>query len=222
MNCLDYRRALLGSSDESAAMQAHRVECAACTAFLAEHAGFEAELRRGLEVPIPGGLEQRLLDRGRGRARTDRRRFLAAAGVAAAAAGVGLFALLDRNDPLALACIRFVMLEEAKSIMMGAMPRAEAVRVLADSLPFERIERIGQVRHVAPCPFNGGTAYHVVLAVPQDKVTLLVMPDARLPASESASYDGLYSRVVPLRKGSVGIVGANRAVVASVAGAVRG
>lgn len=222
MNCLDYRRSLLGVGDESEAMRVHRVGCPACTGFLAEHAGFEGELRRALEVPLPGGLEQRILDRRHGQVGTDRRRFLAAAGVAAVAGGAGLYAFLDRNDPLALACIRWVMMEEAKSIMMGAMPRSEASRALADSLPFERIESIGQVRHVGPCPFNGGTAYHVVLAVPQDKVTLLVMPDTRLPASESASYDGLYASVVPLNKGSVGIVGANRAVVASVAGAVRG
>jgi len=62
----------------------------------------------------------------------------------------------------------------------------------------------------------------VVLAVPQDKVTLLIMPDARLDARERALHDGLYASVVPLRKGSVGIVAANRAVVDSIAGALRG
>jgi hypothetical protein len=122
---------------------------------------------------------------------------------------------------MALACIQFVMKDEAKSIMMGAMPRAEAERMLADSLPLERIERVGSIRHIAPCPFGGGTAYHVILMVPQDKVTLLVMPDTSMPARARATHDGMYASVVPLRKGSVGIVGTNAAVVDSVAGALR-
>ena len=84
------------------------------------------------------------------------------------------------------------------------------------------IERIGSIRHIAPCPFGGGTAYHVVLMTPQDKVTLLVMPDTRMQAHARASHDGMYASVVPLRKGSVGVVGTNAAVVKSVVGAIRG
>ena len=122
---------------------------------------------------------------------------------------------------MALACIDFVMKDETKSIRMGAMPRAEATRMLADSLPLERLDGIGKVMHIGPCPFQGGTAYHVVLMVPQDKVTLLIMPDTRMPARTRAAHDGMYASVVPLRKGSVGIVGASAAVVDSVAGAVK-
>ncbi len=92
--------------------------------------------------------------------------------------------------------------------------------VLAGSLPIERLDQIGKVMHIGPCPFQGGTAYHVVLMVPQDKVTLLVMPDSRSSVRERAVHDGMYARVIPLRKGSVGIVGVNAAVVDSVAGAL--
>jgi hypothetical protein len=105
---------------------------------------------------------------------------------------------------------------------MGAMPRAEAEVALAGTLPLARIEAVGQVRHVGPCPFNGQTAYHVVLAVPQGKVTLLVMPATRMPARRSASKEGMYASVVGLHSGSVGIVGSDDAVVLSVAGALRG
>lgn len=218
MSCLDYRRGLFSGSAETPEMLAHRRECAACTELLAEHERFESELKRALEVPVPPGFEERL----KLPFRASRRRFLAAAGIAAAAAGVGTFAWLQRDDPLALACIEFVMKEEAKSIMMGAMPRAEAEKALAGTLPLARIERVGQIRHIGPCPFNGSTAYHVVLVVPQGKVTLLVMPEASLRASESAGHEGMYARVVPLRKGSLGIVGSDFAVVSSVAGALRG
>jgi len=222
MNCLDYRRALAAGGGESAAMSEHRAGCPACAAHHADCADFEAVLRRALEVPVPGELAGRVLDRGERLRRGGRRRFLAAAGLAAAAAGAGLYAYLARNEPLALACIRWVMMEEAKSLMMGAMPRDEAARALADTVPLERLERIGQVRHVGPCPFNGATAYHVILVVPQDKVTLLVMPGTRLAETPSASYEGFYARVVPVGRGSVGIVGGTRDVVTRVAGVLRG
>jgi hypothetical protein len=217
MNCLDYRRWTAAGEPETGDMKAHRLQCAACGAQWREHAEFERELRGGLAVEAPCGLEARLkvaLVR-------SRRRFLAAASAAAAAAGVGAYAWLQRGDPIALACIEFVMKEEAKSIMMGAMPRAEAEAALADTLPLARIERVGQVKHIGPCPFNGATAYHVVLAVPQGKVTLLVMPQGRISRSEHAEHDGLHASVVGLRRGSVGVIGSDRGVVESVAGALR-
>ena len=218
MNCLDYRRILLAGEGETPDMKAHRLQCAACAELAREHEQFERELKEGLEVPVPPAFEASLARAVVGR----RRRFLAAAAVAVVAAGGGgAFLALRREDSLALACIQFVMMEEAKSIMMGAMPRAEAAAALAGTLPLERIERVGQVRHVGPCPFNGATAYHVVLAVPQGKVTLLVMPDSTLKTRQTASYDGLYASVIGLAKGSVGIIGSDSGVVESVAGALR-
>ena len=216
MNCLDYRRTLLAESRESDDMKLHRLQCAVCAQSLAEHEDFESELRRGLEVPVPAALEHRLAHGHAAR----RRRFLAVAGVSALAAGLGAYAWLGRENPLAMACIQFVMMEEAKAIMMGAMPRAEAERALADTLPLARLESIGQIRHVGPCPFNGATAYHVVLAVPQGKVTLLIMPGTSLKSRRQAAHEGMYASVVALRNGSVGIIGYDAEVVASVAGAL--
>lgn len=217
MNCLDYRRVLAAGEPETAEMKAHRLQCAACAAQWREHALFERELRAGLEVEIPAALEKTLQHS----VVRSRRRFLAAAGVAAAASGIGAYAWLGRDGPIALACIDFVMKEEAKSIMMGAMPRAEAEAALAGTLPLSRIERVGQVRHVGPCPFNGATAYHVVLAVPQGKVTLLVMPEGGVSGTQNADHDGLHASVVALRKGGLGVIGTDRAVVDSVVGALR-
>ena len=179
MNCLDYRRSLLAEGRESDDMKMHRMRCPGCAESFFEHESFEKELRAGLDVPVPPGFEQQLAHGHAAR----RRRFLAAAGISALAAGIGAYAWLGREDPLALACIQFVMKEEASSIMMGAMPRPEAV--------------------------------------PQGKVTLLIMPDATLKVGRRAVHDGLYARVVGLRKGSVGIVGSDPDVVDSVAGALR-
>lgn len=218
MNCLDYRRALLAGEGESADMRVHRLQCVACGELFRDQVAFEGALRDALEVPVPAGFEGRLeyplVQR--------RRKFLAAAAAGALAIGAGAYAWLGRGDPLALAGIDFIMKEEAKAIMMGAMPRAQAESELAGTLPLGRIERIGQIRHVGPCPFNGANAYLVVLAVPQGKVSLLVMPETTLRAGQRAAREGLYARVVSLRKGSVGVIGSDAAVVDSVAGALQG
>ena len=225
MNCLDYRRILLTGEGETASMREHRLECVFCASLCREHEALESELRRALEVSVPADLADRISASLRGQGisappRIDRRRFLAAAAVGAGAVGAGLYAWFGRDDPMAMACIEFAMKEETKSIMMGAMPRAAAAAALSGTLPIERLDQIGKVMHIGPCPFQGGTAYHVVLMVPQDKVTLLVMPDSRSSVRGRASHDGMYASVIPLRKGSVGIVGASAAVVDSVAGAL--
>ena len=226
MNCLDYRRILLSGTGETETMRGHRMQCVACSELNGEHAAFEGELRGALEVPEPARFADRLLETipasGPTEApRQNRRRFLAAAAAAVGAVGLGLYTWRGRDDPLAMACIQFVMKDEAKSLMMGAMPRAEAERMLADSLPLHRIESVGSIRHIAPCPFGEGTAYHVILMVPQDKVTLLVMPDTSMRSRTRATHDGMHASVVPLVKGSVGIVGSSAAVVDSVAGALK-
>jgi Protein of unknown function (DUF3379) len=217
VNCMDYRRALAAGEGETPEMKAHRLQCTGCRGVFEDHSQFERELRRALEVAPPAGFEH-------GLARVvlqQRRRFLAAAGVGALAVGIGGYAWFRRPDPLALACIEFVMKEEAKSIMMGSMPRAQAEQVLASTLPLGQVERVGRVRHIGPCPFQGATAYHVVLEVPQGKVTLLIMPEGRTRTAERAARDGLYSSVVPLARGSVGVIGTDPEVVDSVAGALR-
>lgn len=226
MNCLAYRRALLATAEESTPMRAHRVRCQRCAGFFADHRAMEDDLRRALEVPVPSGLETRLVEHvftadRIGRPDPQRRRWVL--GVAAGMAGllaVGAYRWTERDDPLALACIQWVIKEEAKSIMMGAMPHDEAVRALAGTLPLERIERVGKVRHIAPCPFNDSTAYHVVMSVGEDKVTLLVIPDGAAARRARATHEGIFAAVVPLAKGSVGIVANDKTIVTRVAGEI--
>jgi len=217
MNCLEFRRQLLTGLPETDAMRVHRMQCAGCAAEWREHAALEAALGEALRVPAPQGFAERMANAQVLR----RRRFLAAAATVTVAAGAGAYAWLARQDPLALACIDFVMKEEAKSIMMGPMPRDEARRMIAGTLPLEQVERVGQVKHVGPCPFNGRNAYHIVLMVPQGKVTLLVMPGYRMEGHRTAAKEGMSAMVMPSGDGSYGIIGTDPAVVDSVMGALK-
>lgn len=227
IHCLAYRRALLTTGAESAPMQAHRLTCAHCASLFSEHCTIEADVRRALEVPVPDGLEARLVEHvfsappARAANPARRRWIVGAAAAGLAIVAIGTYVRSGRNDPLALACIDWVMKEEAKSIMMGAMPRAEAEAVLAGVLPLARIEQLGMVRHIAPCPFNGGTAYHVVLSLGANKATLLVIPDGNLAQRVRAEREGFFASVVPLKTGSVAIVATDRPIVAAIVAEVQ-
>jgi len=217
VNCLDYRRLLLTGAPETEAMRLHRMQCAGCAAEHREHGALESALREALEVAVPEGFAGRMA-----RAQVlRRRRFLAAAAAVLAGAGAGGYAWLTRPDPVAMACIDFVMKDESKAIMMGGMPRAAAAAALEPTLPLSHLEKVGQVMHVGPCPFNGATAYLVILDVPQGKVSLLVMPSAKRERDGHADKEGMSAAVMPMHGGSVGIVGDDRALVASVMGALK-
>jgi hypothetical protein len=57
--------------------------------------------------------------------------------------------------------------------------------------------------------------------VPQGKVTLLVMPGAPMQGRRRAAKEGMSASVMAMGDGSVGIVGGDDSMVASVAGALR-
>jgi hypothetical protein len=48
------------------------------------------------------------------------------------------------------------------------------------------------------------------------------MPETRMPGSRHATKEGMHAEVMPMGRGSVGIIGAELAVVESVAGALKG
>jgi len=60
VNCLDYRRTLPTVLAETGAMQDHRLQCPSCAAYRNEHAVFELELQRGLEVALPAQFQDNM------------------------------------------------------------------------------------------------------------------------------------------------------------------
>jgi uncharacterized protein DUF3379 len=208
MNCLDFRREILvnpRAATEHA--QRHARDCASCGEFQARAIALDADVAAVLEVSVPEGLEERILQAASSGRRDARRRALAIAASLAAVAvfGAGVF-VATRDDPAALAGIDFVVEEEANAILTakGADPAdlVRAVRTLGLDLPAQ----LGEIRYIGTCPFQGTIAHHVIVTTPQGKATLLLLPDKSLEHRGAASARGLRSIIRPAGRGSAAVI----------------
>jgi phosphatidylethanolamine-binding protein (PEBP) family uncharacterized protein len=208
MNCLDFRREILvnprAASDET---QRHARDCAACADFQARATALDAEIAELLDVPVPEGLEERILEATSSGRRDSRRRFLAMAASLAGVAvvGTGVF-VVTRDDPMALAGIDFVVEEEANAILTAkAANPAELVRAV-QTLGLDLPSQLGEVRYIGTCPFQGTIAHHVIVTTPQGKATLLLLPDKPLERRGAASARGLRSIIKPAGRGCAAVI----------------
>ncbi len=210
MNCLEARRLIL--TDPHAARRmgaAHLSKCRPCSEFALKAVRLDAELAAALAIPAPAGLARNiegvtLLPFRR------RRRFLAAAASFAVAASATGLLHFERDDPMALAGIDFVIDEEANAILTAkpADPAAlnHAVQVMRIALP----RQLGELRYIGTCPFGRAIAHHLIATTPQGKVTLLLLPDQRVDKSRSAHARGLRAFVRPAGPGSIAMIGESK------------
>ncbi len=183
---------------------AHAGQCDACGAFLASGLELETDVEKALRIPVPPGLQERLLRSALDGRRISRRQALAAAVVLSVAAGAGV--LWQRDDPLALAGIDFVVFEEAQAILDAKPADPASLQRAAVQTGIVLPAQLGELRYVGTCPFAGGTAHHVVLKTAFGKATLLLLPGRSLGARLIASARGLHAAIAPASGGSVAII----------------
>lgn len=213
MNCLEFRRAVLADPRRPGREAAvHAAECTACKEFLAHTLAQEQKLAEALRVPVPEGLQARLLHRV-----AASRRWVGGLALAASlivAAGIAFLMGAPRSDPLALAGIEFVVYEEAQTIV-DAKPTdwnalARVAREMGVSLP----DQLGEMRYICVYPVAGQAAHHLLVSTPLGKITLLLVPDRPLDSRVVAAAHGLRAAVVPARKGFVAIIGSSERSIA--------
>lgn len=208
MNCLDFRRELLAdpAATGGEALQ-HALGCAACADFRARTLALDAEIADLLDVPVPEGLEERVLEARRTGRRDSRRRFLAMAASVAGLSVAGSAVLVAmRDDPAALAGIDFVIEEEANAILTAKAPRREDLVRVSQSLGLELPPQLGEIRYIGTCPFRGTIAHHLIVTTPQGKATLLLLPELPAERRGTASSRGLRALVKPAGRGSATVV----------------
>jgi hypothetical protein len=205
MNCLELRRAvLLDPNRLDTEALAHAERCDACREFVGQARDLEAQLESALQIPIPHGLEERVVRNALETPRLSRRYALAAGVALAAAAGVGV--MWKRDDPLALAGIDFVVFEEAQAILDAKPADPAVLRRAAMRTGIALPSLLGELRYIGTCPFAGFTAHHVVLKTAFGKATLLLLPDQPLRSRVVASARGLEAAITPANGGSVAII----------------
>lgn len=207
MNCLDFRREVLVSPNEiTPEARLHEAGCAQCADLAIRLRQMDMQIAEAIQVPVPPSLVDRVLP-SQAAPDASRRRFLAMAAGLTLAVGAGTVAYVSRrDDPLALAGIRFVVEEEANAILHARPTDRAALLQVARQMDVALPDQLGELRYVGTCPFEGTIAHHVVVTTPQGKATLLLLPEIALEAPGDASARGLRARVIPAHQGCVAII----------------
>ena len=205
MNCLEFRRQL-GSDPQAAdaAFLRHRAECARCAEASAHAAGFEAALRRALQVePSPQLAESILLaqatQQNRRHAYLRRGGLLALAATLVLAIGVGM-----RVEAKPLSTQAVEHLREEAEVLSAVKPlSAESVRAAFAQRGLTLSQVPGGVAFVGCCPMGRHLTVHMVMPEADGPVTVIYVVDRGSSRREDFQRDGWHGRSLPLGNGTL-------------------
>ncbi len=210
MNCMGFRRALsVRPASQDPEALAHRRECAACDAFARRQADFERSLVEAARIPVPEGLASRVLVAHgvalEGSRRVRQSRFQAAL---AAVATLGVIAswLGLRPEPLARAVLGHIDAEPSHLSDRRDLSREQVNAVLAP-LAIVVEAGLGRVDYAGTCTIRKRLGAHLVLPGSRGPVTVLFMPDERVPDRMPVVDARRLGIIVPASRGSIAIVG---------------
>lgn len=221
MNCFDYRKLILADPRvQTPEQRQHVTECAACTAFLRESAGFEARLHDAMGVAAPEALAERVLLSTKIRRSGMRGWALALAASVLVAFGLGYFlrgALVYQGERVvqgdavggshaAVAAIVYVIEYEPDLLKAGRAGEPATLRRAIDRLGM-RIPTDATVRYLGRCPVPGGSGEHVVLTTAKGKSTLILTPDQTFASRVVVSHRDQMAIAAPRRSGGYVLVG---------------
>ncbi|HET7922024.1 MAG TPA: DUF3379 family protein [Gammaproteobacteria bacterium] len=217
-HCLEVRRVLGAEPGSQApAILAHCRECTGCAAFLRELLALEARLERAFAVPVPEGLEARIvldasLKHGR-RARPVTWLALAASLVLAVGVGLGLHWYTAPGElSLAAAVVEHVRNPaEAEAIAPGRplLTEVSAVKGVLDKVGVQVNGGMQDVTYARVCPFRGRLVAHLVVRGKDGPVTVLLLPHIHVSKPEHFDEDGYRGMIEPAGSGSIAILADN-------------
>lgn len=224
MNCLSARSALLADpAARDAALVAHLASCPSCRSFASTISHDDAFLRRAIDVPVPGQLQERILLQAQLQHKLscpiERLRTWAAAIPAAyraclAVAAPVLVALtvwINHTPPddglnWAQVALAHAIAEPRAASSTSLVPPAELAEALA-KYGLALAGDVGQIRYLAPCPVPGGRGTHIVIETRElGRVTLLLPAVGQRTAAGTASGEGLGAEMIDVVGVGVGVV----------------
>ena len=206
MDCLTFRRLKLAVPQAASAAQLqHERTCAACAAFARQIDAFERDLHDVATVPVPDGLaEQIILSLQKPRWLDRSYLALAATVVLAVVASFTFYLAPDRNE-VAEAFAAHVASEPEVLRERGSIEPAKLVAAFS-RYGGSLAGPVGEVRHLGLCPILGVMAYHIVVQTEYGPATLILLPQTRASTARPLVREGFAVVVLPLQRGSLGIL----------------
>lgn len=219
--CLDFRRAKLADPTRlPPEAHAHLRGCAACQAFAQRADHMEAQYARALAVPLPEGLDERILLAVQARRALPWRAWaMAATVVLTLGTGSLMWSRSLSYDPARFAIEH--VLHEPEAFTDARLADAASFRHVVAQFGGELTAPLGEVRYMKLCPGPEGTGWHVVLATPQGMVSLFLIPSDRSVRSRQLAADGYVAMTEAGGRGYYAIVAESESTAAAMARRVR-
>lgn len=213
MTCLEFRRALLidpQSQDER--LLSHQAECESCGVFVENERRFEENVKQAFKVDVPDDVAADILLSqafdGRSRRHAATRRVLALAASVLLTIGIAVGLLWPESD----AGLREAVIAEVTHDRdaRSAGPEIELARLnrLLLSLGTElKDDGLGKVVFADYCQIRDRTAVHLILAGKNKPVSAIIMPGQPVDGRVSIEHAMLRGVIMPIRGGSLALVG---------------
>ncbi|MDB5888733.1 MAG: hypothetical protein JWM03_1605 [Rhodocyclales bacterium] len=198
--CLDFRREKLADPKRiSSDAQEHLADCALCQAFARRIDKMEAAVAETLSVPLPEGLNERILLRVHKKQKTAWRTYALAATLlltVAISLHIGSETGNASSAQLALAAAAHAR-DEVAEIRTHHSVDASQFGLILSNFGGAMQQPLGQVRYIHFCPIEGfGMGWHISYDTPQGKVTLLLIPGQHSgPDKQTVQVEGMQIRV---------------------------
>ncbi|HEV7165821.1 MAG TPA: DUF3379 family protein [Gammaproteobacteria bacterium] len=225
VTCLDVRRQVgADPSRLEAGVAEHCKSCNACAAFVREMQSLEGRLERAFAVPVPEGLEARIvLD-----ASLKHTPRLWRPWVAAAASGLLTLALATAayqhqhpsGDDLAGAVVAHITNPEEAGAIGPDQTLIHDASYVEDVFHGAGVRMQGSmddVTYAHVCLFRGERVVHLVVHGDHGPVTILLLPHIHVDKNMPVDEEGFHGVIVPAGQGSIAIVTNNATPVEPMA-----
>jgi len=176
----------------------------------------DARLDRALAIPVPEGLEARIvLDASLKHGRRPRPvAWLAMAASLTLAIGIGAAVWWNaaRSVPLSVAVVEHVRNPmEADAILPGqpVLTKVSLVQGVLDKVGVQVRGGMDDVTYARVCPFRGELVAHLVVRGKDGPVTVLLLPHIKVSKAEHFDEEGFRGVIEPAGAGSIAILSNN-------------
>ena len=225
VTCLDVRRQAGAEPRRlEPGVAEHLKGCATCAAFVRELQTLDARLERALAVPVPEGLEARIvLDASLKHRPRLMRPWLAAAASMLLTLGLAVTAYQHQHpagDDLAGAVVDHVRNPEESGALAPDRSLIHDASYVQSAFSRAGVRLTGgmdDLTYVHVCLFRGQRVVHLVAQGANGPVTILLLPRIHVDKNMPVDEEGFHGVIVPAGSGSIAIVTNNATPVEPMA-----
>ena len=213
MNCDQYREAISGDPSFDGGAE-HLSECGSCQAYRQEMIALDDKILRALSLNVPELNMPELPENETSNvvSLSSRRRFspptwFAMAATVVVAALIGIRFVGVDNQTLAEEVLAHLDGEPNALVVTDIAVSDERFRSVVPARIASMDRNAGLITYAQSCEINGKDVPHLVIQGEHGPVTILLMPDEKIPSALPLEGDTVHGVILPVGSGSIAIIG---------------